>query len=146
MLLVIHFTASKMVLINKKSRIIRQHKKFARFSPFIRFSRKYIFFPLSSVELCEAHTGKYFHFVDLGKETGFIINNDENGYVLQNNTSRDATVRVSSVAMISWFCDKHKIDLKTSISFYIVKGDIEFQGQTMYEIMTDKPRDENGDD
>lgn len=129
-----------MILINKKSKLVVTHRKYARFSPFIRVAEKYFFFPTSTIELANLRIGSYVHFVDMGKATGFIVNNDDAGLILCVNNNRDATLKVCSRAIVDWFRDKHNLKAGESHSFYVVKLDTQFQGHQVYEILTETQR------
>lgn len=133
-----------MKLINKNAKVIRQHEKFARFSPFIRFStEKYVHFPVSTVELADLRIGSYVHFIELDKTTLFFTNADDNGYKLIANGPRDSALRICSAAFLDWFRTKYRIANNKSISFYVIESQSEYQGHKLFEILTDTPRVEN---
>lgn len=130
-----------MELINKKSKVIKQHRHYARFSPFIRFAnRKYIHFPVSTVELANMRVGDFVHFIDLGNTVCFLVNKDRAGFELHVNSKRDISLRISNTAFIDWFFDKFKLKKGVPITFYVNESTSEYQGQKMFEILTGTPR------
>lgn len=132
-----------MLLINKKTAAIQSHKKYARFSPFIRVnSTKYIFFPMSTAELANLRIGQYVHFVEVDKLTLFFVNNNPDGFKLISNGPRDGSLRACSAAFVDWFRKKYNIKGGASASYYVQATDSEFQGHKLFEILTHRERKE----
>lgn len=133
-----------MKIINKNSKEIRQHRKYQRFSPFVSFlgSEKNVHFPVSAVELCNLRLGKFIHFIEIGPKCfGFIVNDDDAGFRLFVNSKRDPALRIGCAAFVHLF--KGALCLKKGrISFYIQKTEHKYKDFTVFEILSNKSREQ----
>lgn len=91
-------------------------------------------FDMASIILIGASAGKYIHFVHLGLNFYFVVNDDPKGYVLSNSGHRSG-LAINNSRYIKWLFTKLKIKSNREYFFIREIEGMEWKGCRVFELI-----------